>query len=131
MVPGPERLDALAGELDLPTEALEVVSTVPGVTITGAELRITAHTRLALAPPRSLTLRTVEAGPVGAGGVRWNIYRMKDRLDCFPTLLVRPKGTDLKLRIRTWVRTRGFFGLGATQWISDWQRLTVPLEAAK
>ncbi|HOU94545.1 MAG TPA: hypothetical protein PLU22_26015 [Polyangiaceae bacterium] len=60
---------------------------------------------------------------------------MKDRLDgsrpLFQTLLVRPEEAELKFRIRTWVRTRGFFGLGATQWISDWQRFTVPLEAAK
>lgn len=121
------------GELDVPREALEIVGTLPGVTITGAELGVTTHTRLALALSLSLTLRAVEAGPVGAGGVRWNIYQTTERLDCyqplFQTLLVGTSETVLNFGIRTWVRSRGFLGLGAKQWISDWVKFTVPLKA--
>ena len=120
-----------AGELDVPQEALELVGRVPGVKITGAELSATTSSRLALALSVTLTLRAIEAGPVGAGGVRWNIYRQSERLDCyqplFQTLLVRHSERQLRFRIRTWIRSQTWLGLGARQWISDWQEVTVHL----
>ncbi|MBN1608252.1 MAG: hypothetical protein JW940_16590 [Polyangiaceae bacterium] len=119
------------GALDVPKDALELAKAVPGIKITGAELSATTSSHLGLALSLTLTLRAVEAGPVGAGGVRWNIYHHKERLDCyqalFQTLLVRDSEQQLGFRIRTWIRSHGLFGLGAKQWISEWQDVQVPL----
>lgn len=119
------------GELDVPKEALQILNVVPGVKITGAELGVTTHTRFGLALSLTLALRAIQAGPVGAGGVRWQIYHTKDRLDCyqplFQTLLVGHSEPELRFRVRTWVRSRGFFGLWAKQWTSEWETFTVPL----
>lgn len=119
------------GALDVPKEALQLASAVPGIEITGAELSATTSSRLALALSLTLTLRAVEAGPVGAGGVRWNIYRQKERLDryqpLFQTLLVRESERELGFRLRTWIRSHGVLGLGAKQWTSEWQEVKVPL----
>jgi hypothetical protein len=119
------------GALDVPKGALELAHALPGIKITGAELSATTSSHLALALSLTLTLRAVEAGPLGAGGVRWNIYHQKERLDCyqplFQTLLVRDSEQQLGFRIRTWIRSHGLFGLRAKQWISEWREVTVPL----
>jgi hypothetical protein len=76
----------------------------------------------------------VQAGPVGAGGVRWNLYRQGSRIDrhhrLLQTLLIPRKTKKLTIDIDTWVRRRGgFFGLfGTHEWRSPTRTFVVDVE---
>lgn len=78
----------------------------------------------------------VQAGPVGTGGVRWNLYRQASRLDrhhrLLQTLLIPRDTKTLTIEIDTWVRRRGgFFGLFATrEWRSPTRTYVVNVEDA-
>jgi hypothetical protein len=64
----------------------------------------------------------IQAGPIGAGGARWNIYRQQERIDLFQpllqTLLIPSDLNRLKMSVKTWIRRSGKFGglIGARAW---------------
>jgi hypothetical protein len=119
------------GELSLPEEAVELANAIPGLRVEGGEICFSTDSRFAIGISLKLTLRAVQAGPVGAGGVRWNIYRQKDRLDevqaLFQTLLVPKDAKNINVSVQSWVRTKGFLGFGSKQWSSEWERFEVSL----
>ena len=119
------------GELSVPKEALTVGNALPGIQLEGATLSLSTHQRFALAISMTLTLRSIQAGPVGAGGVRWNIYRQKNRIDemqaLFQTLLVPKDVKILNVEVQTWVRSKGFLGIGSKQWQSPWRAFALEL----
>jgi hypothetical protein len=119
------------GELHVPDGELALGPSLPGIRVEGVRFNFATHSEFALALSLKLQLREVQAGPVGAGGVRWNIYRQKRRLDevqaLFQSLLVPRQVQTLNLELRTWVRSNGLFGLGVKQWTSDWQPVRVDL----
>jgi hypothetical protein len=105
-----------AGELAPPDAALSAVSAVPGISLHKAQLEVTTSTELAFAIHMDFSMVKVEAGPIGAGGARWNIYRTDERVVGFQPLIhtiLVPRGTrTLKLSVQPWVSRRGiFFGL--------------------
>jgi hypothetical protein len=121
----------LGGEFSAPTEALGALSEIPGVVLNTAELRASTHQHLALSLKLKLALRSIQAGPVGAGGVRWNLYQQDQALDqhvpLFQTLLVPRDTPSLTFKVKTWVRTRSLFGLRSREWVSDWTSYPVTL----
>ncbi|MDH0865769.1 hypothetical protein [Mitsuaria sp. GD03876] len=76
----------------------------------------------------------VQAGPVGSGGVRWNLYRQGRRIDRYHRLmhtLLVPRGTrTLTFEVDTWVRRQGLFGglLGTRHWQSPRREFTLNVE---
>ena len=71
----------------------------------------------------------VQAGPIGTGGVRWNLYRQASRIDrhhrLLQTLLIPRETKTLTIEVDTWVRRRGgFFGLFGTR---EWSSPTIAL----
>ena len=76
----------------------------------------------------------IQAGPIGAGGARWNIYRQTSRLDrhhrLVQTLLVPSAVTTVTIEVKTWVRRRGwFFGLfGTREWSPPPRRFPINIE---
>jgi hypothetical protein len=101
-----------------------------------AGLSATASTKQGFVVSLQLEWAAVEiqAGPVGAGGVRWNIYRQASRLDrhhrLIQTALIDPSLKKLTVRVRTWVRRRGgFFGIfGTREWCPPPRVFEVPIE---
>jgi hypothetical protein len=105
---------------------------IPNVGATGTPLddslpnaRIFGSTdqSFSLAIELELKLLAAQAGAVGAGGARWNIYRQDKPLDDQQTLLQtisvpRDGRRRLTAKISTWVRSAGFLGIGAKTWIS-------------
>lgn len=95
---------------------------VPGWPISDARLSLSADAQFAfiLGLDLDLSLLEVQAGPVGAGGARWNLYRRGKRIDVTQSLvhtLTVPQGvTGLKLRVTTWICESGFLGGPATRW---------------
>ncbi len=95
---------------------------VPGWPISDATLSVSADAQFAfvLGLDLDLSLLEVQAGPVGAGGARWNLYRRGKRIDVTQSLvhtLTVPKGvTGLKLRVTTWICESGLLGRPATRW---------------
>jgi hypothetical protein len=126
----------IGGELQLAGEALELLSEVPGFSMKGVKVFATTHNRFSLALHLELSLLKVVAGPVGAGGARWDIYRTRERLDHFQPLvqtLLVPEDTErLHFEVETWIRRRGkFFGLiSAREWTFPGQEFDVSLEGA-
>ncbi len=94
--------------------ALAVATLVPGLSLPSVEMHAVAHQRFSFALRMSLSFLRVQAGPVGAGGARWNVYRGAESIDSFlplvQTILV-PSGLDrLEMTVGTWVRRRGRWG---------------------
>jgi hypothetical protein len=93
---------------------------IPGVALHEAALEITDDVNMRVAISLRLALVKVEAGPIGAGGVRWNVYRTDEAVvgfQPFVQTLTVPAGTKaLELRVQPWVVRRGyFFGLVGTR----------------
>jgi hypothetical protein len=76
----------------------------------------------------------IQAGPVGAGGIRWNLYRQTSRIDrhhrLIQTALIDASTKTLKVNVRTWIRRRGgFFGLfGTREWSAPTRSFEIPIE---
>jgi hypothetical protein len=96
------------GKIGVPDEGLALANQIPGVTMTGAELHATTNQEFGLAIRCSFSVLEVQAGPVGAGGARWNIYRTSERIDVFQPLfqtLLIPRGVErLCISVEMWVR---------------------------
>jgi hypothetical protein len=122
------------GEMAVPTPALEAMNTVPGISLHGAKIEATADQRFALAVHLRLALVKVEAGLVGAGGARWNVYRAGDRIVGFQpflqTALLPKKTRRLKVAVQPWVVRRSWFPgkFGATRYIPPPSTFEVSLE---
>lgn len=93
-----------------------------GISIPSAKLTATTSQSVGLALTCAFSVVAVQAGPVGAGGVRWNLYRAKQSIEAFQplfqTLQVPADARSLRFEVETWVRRAGyFFGLvGARHW---------------
>jgi hypothetical protein len=122
------------GELGLPEGTAAVAGTATGGLVRDVKLSLSADAKFAfiLSLDLDVSLLEIQAGPVGAGGARWNLYRRGKRIDVMQSLahtVVVPKGTaSLKLAVATWIRESGFLGGPATQWTFAPQRFTVSLE---
>lgn len=97
-----------------------------------------ASTRLGFALSLQIEWSVVEvqAGPVGHGGVRWNLYRQGSRIDrhhrLIQTMLLPRSTKELNVEVRTWVRRRGLFGVfGTREWQSPVRRFTLAVEDAR
>ncbi len=86
------------------------------IQLQGAKLHATTDQQFAVAIEFALSVLEVQAGPIGAGGARWNLYRGRRTIETnqplFHTVLV-PDGTNkIPVAVKTWVRRSGrFFGL--------------------
>jgi hypothetical protein len=99
----------LGGALRVPDEALALANAaVPGLTIAGASINATTNAQVGIAIRCTFSFIQVQAGPVGEGGARWNIYKKGQRIDVNHTLLhtlLAPNGTkQLHVCIESWVR---------------------------
>jgi len=123
-----------AGELAAPEAALAAANAIPGVALHNAQVEATTSTKLALAIRVEFSMVKVEAGPIGAGGARWNVYRVDERVVGFQpfiqTLLVPQKTKMLKLTVQPWVARRGrLFGvIGSRKFIPAPTTFEVSLE---
>ena len=101
--------------------------------VRGVKLSLSADAKLTciLSLDLDVSLLEIQAGPVGAGGARWDLYRRGKRIDVTQSLahtVVVPKGTaSLKLAVETWIRESGWLGSPATQWTFAKKRFTVAL----
>ncbi len=104
----------IGGKIALPAVELPVTGPVPGVSLTGARLEASTQQSMALSLRMKITLRKILAGPFGAGGAKWNLYRQDERLDQFHPLLQTitvPAGTtSLHAVVRTWATRKKLFG---------------------
>jgi hypothetical protein len=122
------------GALAPPEAALAVVNAIPGISLHNAELEATTSTEVALALHVEFSVVKVEAGPIGTGGARWNIYRVDQRVVGFQpliqTILVPDKTRKLKVTVQPWVARRGMlFGLiGSRKFIPPPTDFEVSLE---
>jgi hypothetical protein len=125
----------LGGAIGIPDEGLELVSQIPGVSLTGAEVRATTDQSFAVAIRFSISVMKIQAGPIGAGGAKWNLYRGSQRIDLFQPLfhtLLVPEGVkELPLVTNTWLRRRGLFTnwFGVRRWDYPSQEFLVSLVA--
>jgi len=97
------------GALAVPKETLALAdAAVPGLHIGGASIAATTNAQFGIAIRCSFSFIQAQAGPVGAGGARWNIYKGGQRIDLNHTLLhtlLAPDGTEqLHVYIDSWVR---------------------------
>jgi hypothetical protein len=101
--------------------------------MTGASVYTTTDNQFSFALSLELSQLKVLAGPVGAGGARWDIYRTRERLDRFQplvqTLFVPEDATSMNVKVHTWIKRRGkFFGLlSAREWTFPGQEFNVSL----
>ena len=122
------------GELGLPEGTGAAVQAATGGLVGDMKLSLSADAKFAfiLSLDLDVSLLEIQAGPVGAGGARWNLYRRGKRIDVTQSLahtVVVPKGTaSLKLAVVTWIRESGWLGSPATQWTFAPQKFTVSLE---
>ena len=100
-----------------------LTSSVPlAVGLPAVELKATTNQEFGIAIDCKFSLLEVQAGPVGAGGARWNLYRQREAIDerqsLFHTILVPRHLKKLTVNVECWVRRSGrFFGLvGARHW---------------
>ncbi len=120
------------GEIGLPDRVLEAAgAAVPGWQVSEAKLSVSADARFAFVLSLDLSALEIQAGPVGAGGARWNLYRRAKRIDVTQTLahtVVVPPGTAaLRLAVTTWIRECGFLGGPSKQWTFAALRFVVSL----
>jgi hypothetical protein len=97
------------GALAVPKETLTLAdAAVPGLHIAGASINATTNAQFGIAIQCSFSFIQAQAGPVGAGGARWNIYKKGQRIDLNHTLLhtlLAPDHTkQLHVCIDSWVR---------------------------
>ena len=122
------------GEFSLPEGTAAAAQTVTRGLMSDVNLSLSADAEFAfiLSLDLDVSLLKIQAGPVGAGGARWNLYRRGERIDVMQSLahtVVVPKGTaSLKLAVATWIRESDRWGRPATQWTFAPQRFTVSLE---
>jgi hypothetical protein len=122
---------ALDGRMQIGTPATDAQPLAAGLS-GGASMR----QGFALALQIEWSALEVQAGPTGAGGVRWNLYRQARRIDrhhrLLQTLLIPRDTKTLTIEIDTWVRRRGgFFGLFATrEWRSPTRTYVVNVDDA-
>jgi hypothetical protein len=126
----------VGGELALPQEALTLANTgVPGLNIAGAKINATTNAQFGIAIHCAVSLVQVQAGPIGEGGARWNIYKAGEGMDVNHTLLqtlLVPEGTtQLHVQIDSWIREpRRFLKLfRSVEWKFPTVEYDVPLEA--
>jgi hypothetical protein len=120
------------GEIGLPSEARAIASVIPGVSLRDAELRATTDATFAFSIRLNFGVMTVVAGPVAAGGARWQLYRRGSELQRFQplvqTLLVEKGAAALTMTVKTWVRRpRRIFGK-ARHWDLPSQSFDLPLD---
>jgi hypothetical protein len=111
----------LDGGLGVPSVA---ASGIPlGDSLPSARIFASTDQTFSLAIELRLQLLAVQAGVVGAGGARWNLYRQDKSLDDQQTLVQtigvpRDGRSRSTAKIKTWVRSAGFLGLGSKVWIA-------------
>jgi len=100
------------GKIGIPIGAitgLPIPLTIPGVSVEAS-----TDNSFSVVLKCDMRFVTVQAGPVGAGGARWNLYRhgqdLRSAQLLFQTVLVPKKVDELVVTLETWVRKRGFFG---------------------
>ena len=122
------------GEFGLLEGTAAAAGTATGGLVRDVKLSLSADAKFAfiLSLDLDVSLLEIHAGPVGAGGARWDLYRRGKRIDVRQSLahtVVVPKGTaSLKLVVETWIRESNWLGGPATQWTFAPQRFTVSLE---
>jgi hypothetical protein len=100
------------GKIGIPIGAvtgLPIPLTIPGI-----NLEASTDDSFSVILKCDMRFVTVQAGPVGAGGARWNLYRhgqdLRSAQLLFQTVLVPRDVDELVVKLETWVRKRGFFG---------------------
>jgi hypothetical protein len=122
------------GEMSVPAPVLEAANAIPGISLQGAKLEATTDQTFALAIRVEFSMVKVEAGAIGAGGARWNVYRAGQRVVGFQpfiqTVLLPKKTRTLQLAVQPWVARRGWlFGkLGSRKFIPAPTTFDVSLE---
>jgi|SRR6267378_480127 len=126
---------AAGGEIGIrEPEVFQALADPIEVKLMNTRLRATTDNEFAVAAECTFSVLEVQAGPLGAGGARWNLYRGRDSVETqqalFHSMLV-PRGTGrLTFTIETWIRRSGrFFGLiGTRHWTYPAQTFQVSLE---
>jgi hypothetical protein len=123
------------GEIKVPEAAAAAVgAALPGLSLSGLTIGASTDQKFALAIQLDVNLIKIVAGPVGAGGARWQLYRQGERLEAFQplvqTLQIARGLRSLSVSVTAWVRRRGwFFGrLGGCQWTLPPRMFEVPLD---
>ena len=102
---------AAGAKLASPLGALAAMFPLPDAHL---EASADGEVRLKL-PDFKIEAVKVIAGPYGAGGAKWELYRRRDVLNVSQALLhvvALPAGVDqLTLRLQAWVCRRGWFGM--------------------
>jgi hypothetical protein len=123
----------VSGSLSLAPD-LGLGAALPGITLPSAKVHASTRQGVGLAITCRFSVVAVQAGPLAAGGVRWNIYRAKQSIEAFQPLfqtLRVPSGVKtLQFEVETWIRGSGYlFGLlGARHWHYPAQTFQVSLE---
>ena len=123
-----------SGELGLSEGTAASAQTATGGLVRDVKLSLSADAKFAfiLSLDLDVSLLEIHAGPVGAGGARWDLYRRGKRIDVRQSLahtVVVPKGTaSLKLVVETCIRESGFLGRPATHWKFEPQKFMVSLQ---
>lgn len=101
----------------------EVLQPLAGIDLPDIEIGGGVGNKLELRARIKLELLKVQAGPIGAGGVRWNLYRQDKTLVAFTplvqTMLVSPDTKKLTFEVVTWAKVGGIFGIGTKAWIAE------------
>jgi hypothetical protein len=100
------------GKLSLPAAA---ISGLPlPLTVPGIELRASTDDRFSVSIGYALSVVQVQAGPIGAGGARWNLYRhgrdLRLSQSLLQTVMIPDSLKSLDVSIRTWIRKRSLLG---------------------
>ncbi|MBN2196024.1 MAG: hypothetical protein JW751_24620 [Polyangiaceae bacterium] len=97
----------VGGALGTPS-GLEGLDVIPGITLPHAKIHAKTHQEFRLSISFVFNLLRVQAGAVGSGEARWNIYQQDERLDRFQPLthtLTVPRDTPkVTGRVTTWIR---------------------------
>jgi hypothetical protein len=123
----------VGGSLSLAPD-LAVGAVLPGISLPSAKVYASMRQDVGLAISCRFSVVAVQAGPLAAGGVRWNVYRARQSIEAFQPLfqtLRVPSGVKtLKFEIETWIRRSGYlFGLvGARHWHYPAQAFQVSLD---
>ena len=123
----------VGGSLNLAPD-LGVGAALPGISVPSAKVYASTRQDVGLAISCRFSVVAVQAGPLAAGGVRWNMYRAKQSIEAFQPLfqtLPVPSGVKmLQFEVETWIRRSGYlFGLvGARHWHYPAQAFQVSLE---
>ena len=125
---------SVGGKMQVPDAASKATSIISGVNMEKVEISGSTDQSLNLALQVNYSVVKVLAGPIGAGGVRWDIFRQDDPLEEFhpllQTVMLPMKTEKIKLQIKTWIKRAGLFGtrIGSKQWITDPLDFEVSLE---